>query len=123
MIDSCGNGALLYPTNTGSVENRFPALGAALLTDDVPLGPASNFHVMAPFGFDTYFMFTTDQELTAPQAVFNFKGPRTTAVRGASALEDLLLQVGEATRTPAGAVPPEWSIERIVLESMPRSGR
>jgi hypothetical protein len=124
-IDSFGRGVLLYPAITGSVENRFPLPDAASPPGgDIPLGAPSNFHTAEPYGTDSYFMLTTVQSLPNPPAVFKFDGARTTTIRGETALEQLLLQVGESTRAAVPIpTPPEWSIERLVFESVPRSSR
>jgi len=116
-VDSFGRGVLLYPVGTDSVENRFPLPAHADAT--IELGPASMFRSIPPYGTDTYFMLTSDQNLSQPAAIFNFDGSRD--VRGTTVLEQLLTQVGEPARGSAPvATPATWSIDRVVFESMPR---
>ncbi|HEX3582149.1 MAG TPA: caspase family protein [Thermoanaerobaculia bacterium] len=91
-IDSYGQSTLLFPPS-GSVENRFP-IGESV-PREVALG---SIRVTPPYGVDTYFLLTTAEPLADPW----------------------VLQWDGVTRSPASILAPvEWSIERVVIESVP----
>ncbi|HJW96345.1 MAG TPA: hypothetical protein VJ901_22235, partial [Thermoanaerobaculia bacterium] len=115
-IDSYGRSVLVYPVNTGSVENRI-----AVPLTDMQLGKAELFRTVEPYGVDTYFLLTSEEALPNP-SIFNFDGVKTLEVRGETPLEQLLIGIGDPTRgMRVIPTPPEWSIERIAFESMPGS--
>lgn len=89
VIDSQGTSTLLFP-RSGSVENRFESAGA-----DIALGTDAAFAVAEPYGRDTYILLTTDEALANPW----------------------VLQ-WEGTRSGAPAMPANWSLQRVVFESV-----
>ncbi len=91
VIDQSGRGILLFPQND-SVGNRFPSTDPP--PREIALGQASAFAGAPPYGADTYFLLTTDEPLPSPW-ILQWDGVR-------------------ARRMPFG-----WSIERMVLESLP----
>jgi hypothetical protein len=92
VVDSEGTSTLLYPRD-GSVENRFPNDASS---DEISLGDAAAFEVTAPYGLDTYILFTTDEPLADPYVL------QSDPARGSS--QRLA----------------HWSIERVTLRSVPR---
>ncbi len=115
VIDSDGKSTVLFPQNTGSVENRFPLSLPA--PREIPLGSASAFEISPPFGVDTYFLLTTDEPLPNP-AILEWEGVRGAGADATTALEELLLETGSASRGVLIATPSNWSIERFVCESV-----
>jgi hypothetical protein len=112
VIDSHGRAFLLYPRG-GSVENRFPIDASP---SEITLDEAGGFRIVKPFGPDTYILLSTDEPLPNPW-ILEWDGVRRTPIH-LSPLEELFL-------TPSGrssrrvAIPSRWSIERVVLESVP----
>ena len=116
-IDSYGQSALLFPPS-GSVENRFPIGESA--PGEVALG---RIRITPPYGVDTYFLLTTAEPIADPW-VLQWDGIRGERPKGRTALERLLAATSSATRSPTSiATPVEWSIERLVVESVARRGR
>lgn len=112
-IDSYGQSNLLFPVS-GSVENRFPIGDNA--PSEVELG---HFRVTPPYGVDTYFLLTTEEPLANPW-VLQWDGIRGDHPKPRTALEQLLAQTSSATRSPTSiATPVNWSIERVLVESVP----
>lgn len=112
-IDSYGQSTLLFPPS-GSVENRFPIGGSA--PAEVALG---RVRVTPPYGVDTYFLLTTAEALADPW-VLQWDGIRGERPKTPTALERLLAATSSITRSPTSIVTPvEWSIERVVVESLP----
>lgn len=91
VIDQSGRGILLFPQH-GSVGNRFPSADPP--PREIALGQASAFVGAPPYGVDTYFLLTTDEPLPSPW-ILQWDGAR------------------------ARRMPSHWSIERVVLESVP----
>jgi hypothetical protein len=127
-IDSHGKSVLLFPTASGSVENCFPLPcmpGRAIANppQEIPFGPVASFTVGEPFGFDTYFLLSTDEPLPNPW-ILEWEGVRTRGPRGETPLEELLSVTGGTSRSPERNVTPiNWSIERVLLESAPPGAR
>lgn len=95
-IDSAGESTLLFPRHgSGSVENRFP-LDAHSPPASIPLGPAASFECTVPYGADTYVLLSTDEPLPNPW-ILAWEGVRAARV----------------------LAPAAWSIERLVIESVP----
>jgi hypothetical protein len=119
-IDSEGRSVLLFPLN-GSVENRLPIVAegakAARPPAEIAIGGQPSFRVTPPYGIDTYFVLTTDEALPDPWSL-EWDGVRAVPQHHASALEELLA-LGGTTRAPKLVTPPNWSIERLTLESVP----
>jgi hypothetical protein len=92
VVDSRGNSRLLFP-RTGSVENRFPIEANA--PAEIALGDPSAFHVVRPYGIDTYFLLSTEEPLPNPSIL----------ERDAARARRVLLET-------------RWSIERITYESV-----
>lgn len=118
-IDSFGKSVLLFPRN-GSVENRFP-LPVATSADppaEISLGAPGTFEVVPPYGVDTYFLLTTDDPLPNPW-ILEWDGVRA-GTRPRTGIEELLLITGSGARSRFRSVTSTWSIERVVVESVPR---
>jgi hypothetical protein len=115
MIDTFGKAFLLFP-RSGSVENRFPLAGQENAPREIALGAAS-FEIAPPYGIDSYFLLTTDEPLVNP-AVLEWDGVRSRVPRADTALERLLLAINGNTRTVGVHTPANWSIEKLVLESV-----
>lgn len=119
-IDSHGQSFLLFPRQ-GSVENRFPLPPAKGQTAryppaEIPLGDTGSFEIGPPYGVDTYFLLTTDEPLQDPW-ILEWNGVRSPR-QPASALEELLLLTASGSRARLRATPANWSIERVVYESV-----
>lgn len=126
VIASDGSSVLLFPpAERGDVENLLPitATPGEPVSDapiEIPLGPARPFVVGEPYGLDTYFLLTTDEALPS-LASLEWNGVhRTRSGLPRSALEDLLAQTLAGTRAAEPIrTPANWSIEKIVFESVP----
>lgn len=92
VVDSHGNSHLVFP-KSGSVENRFPIGDSPAV--EIALGDASVFRVAPPYGFDTWFLLSTEEPLPNP-SILEWDGVRARR---------------ELTAT-------RWSIERITFESI-----
>jgi len=115
LIDGAGKGILLFPRpNSGSVENRLPV---GPFEPEIALGPASAFVVTAPFGPDTWFLLSADEPLPDP-SILEWAGVRSGASRPRNALEQLLLLTASGTRSTNVVTRANWSIERVVYESV-----
>ena len=88
-IDSHGKSSLLFPVS-GSVENRFPA-GAPPAAIEL-----SECRIEPPYGLDTYFLLTTSEPLPNPYIL-----------------------AWEGVRAARAVLKDNWSIERVVVESVP----
>jgi len=118
-IDSDGRSVLLFP-RSGSVENRFPieqpSEGAAP-PREIPLGGPVSFVAREPYGADTFFLLATDEALPNPWCLES-RGVRGPQRR--SALEELMTLATTGLRSPGFfRVSPNWSIDKIVFESIP----
>jgi hypothetical protein len=110
VIDSEGKSLVFHPRN-GSVENRYPADGAAPPQEIAVGDPAFG---APPYGIDTYFLLTTDEPL-ASSFILEWDGVRTGAAPPATALEQLLLLTASGTRGKTVVTPWNWSVERFPL--------
>jgi hypothetical protein len=115
-IDSYGKSSLLYPLS-GSVENYFP-LPSAPPPNEILLGPAASILVTPPYGVDTYFLLSSDERLTN-ERILEWDGVRTRDGAPLTPLEELLLLTSSASRSSTVITPSTWSIERLVVESVP----
>jgi hypothetical protein len=111
-INQYGESTLLFPVS-GSVENHVPLAGAPPV---IPL--QAKFEIAKPYGVDTYFLLTTDEPLTNPW-ILEWEGVRSPMPTTATALERLLALTSSSERGPRVVTPATWSIERIVIESVP----
>jgi hypothetical protein len=119
VIDSWGEGTLLYPRlgENGNTLSRLKTGGDIVLKDDtVP------FTIGEPYGYDTYYILTSDQPL-GDLTSLSFKGVRTRGPESKgidNPLARLLKRVGSATRGDNPSVaPPHWTIDHIVVKSVP----
>lgn len=114
-IDSYGQSTLLFPVS-GSVENHFP------LRDQQPqpvIPLKTKFEIAPPYGIDTYVLLTTDEPL--PNLwVLQWDGVRS-APETTTPLERLLAVTSSARRGTRIVTTPNWSIERLVIESTGRT--
>jgi hypothetical protein len=116
VIDTAGKSYLVYP-RTGSVENRFPIANPA--PAEISLGAASAFRIMAPYGRDTYFLLSTEEPLANP-SILAWDGVRGSAIpRPRTGLETLLWLTATGTRASRALTTSRWSIERLVITSVP----
>lgn len=116
-IDRHGRSYLIYPrASSGSVENRFPLRDAART---LPVGAASQFMILPPYGVDTYFLLSTDEPLANP-AILEWDGVRTPQwTAPLSPLEELLVATSDPTRGRPRITTGGWSLEKIPFESIP----
>ncbi|HEX7181352.1 MAG TPA: caspase family protein [Thermoanaerobaculia bacterium] len=115
VIDSFGNSILLFPPS--SVENRFPVSPGA--PAEISLAPAGTFRVTEPYGVDTYFLLSSDEQIPNPW-VLEWKGVRPRGPRGGTALEELLSITGGTGRSAGPVLTPAlWSVERKLVTSVP----
>jgi hypothetical protein len=112
VIDSYGKSTLLFPQNTGSVENRFPASPPPT---EIALGDDSAFEASFPYGVDTYFLLTTEEPLPDPSI---FERPGVRAPNELTPLEKLLALTASGARTVSIATPSKWSITKTTYESL-----
>lgn len=124
IIDSDGRSVVLFPEpDSGSVENRFPlpataASRAAYPPTEIRLGKPGSFEVTQPYGVDTYFLLSTDEPLQNP-SILEWDGVRSPTSGPRTALEQLLMLTGTGSRATPVVTPSNWSIERLVVESVP----
>jgi hypothetical protein len=116
-IDSYGKSSLLYPLS-GSVENYFP-LPSGPPPSKIALGASASIQVTPPYGVDTYFLLSTDERLTN-EHILEWDGVRTRDGAPLTQLEELLLLTSSASRSASVITPSTWSLERLVVESVPR---
>ena len=115
MIDRDGKGVLLFPLR-GSVENRFPLRPGKVAPADIVLD--GSFEVTKPYGLETYFLLSTDEPLSDPW-ILEWDGVRG-GLTARTPLEELLIQTSGLRRsTQPIRIPSRWSIERVLLESVP----
>lgn len=122
-IDKDGNGKLLYPP--ASVENRFPPeieTKKPKYSAKFQLGPESLFRISKPFGLDTYILLTTTEPLPNPE-VLNFSGVRSRGEEKGlgDPLSELLNDVGSGSRGDPRCAPTSWSVQRLMIRSVPQS--
>ena len=120
LMDSYGRSTLLFPFRVqGNVENRFPLRKEGqLLPLEIPCSDRPVVKVRPPYGTDTYFLLSTEEPLARP-AILEADGVRRGGPKGASALEDLLAHRGNAERGGTAIVPANWSLEKLVFQSVP----
>lgn len=124
VIDSSGRSILLFPRpEMGAVENLLPVTSrpAEPLRDvpvEIPLTGAREFSVDAPYGLDTYFLLSSDEPLPSLTDL-EWDGVRAPRTRGL--LDELLARTLAGTRSPGETLrtPPNWSIDKVVFESIP----
>jgi hypothetical protein len=114
-IDSYGQSALLFPLS-GSVENHFPLATGAAPPPAIPLN--AKVEIAPPYGTDTYMLLTTDEPLADP-SILQWDGVRGTPPETRTALARLLALTSSRRRGTRVVTPATWSIERVVLESIP----
>ena len=126
-----GAGQLIFPsTSSGNTFNHIPLHTQAAQTEvqsEIPLvtsakGQAGLFCVSEPFGLDTHFLITSDQPIK-DLSVFNFGAVLTRggSVNDPNPLTHILGGIQSGTRGASlvsNAAPPNWSIERIHVESV-----
>jgi uncharacterized caspase-like protein len=128
VIDSAGNRILLFPNpESGSVEHRLPLTDNAAQPlrnppDEIALSTPDPVVVEEPYGADTYFLLSTDEHLSS-LASLQSKGVRSPAEF--SPIEELLVSTSNGTRGRLGLIrtPLDWSIDKVVFESVAPSGR
>lgn len=119
VIDSEGNGVLLYPSpESGAVENQHPPPPRSDAPERILLG-RELFEATEPYGNDSFFLLTSAEPIVDPLGVFEFEGiSRGDAGRGhtsGSSLEDLLLWTHSTVRGASRPVPNTWSLERTTV--------
>jgi len=133
VIDSGGRSILLFPRpEMGAVENLLPVTptpGKPLPDTpvEIPLTGTRPFAVAEPYGLDTYFLLSADEPLPSLTDLewSSVRAPRAPMTKGP--LEELIARTLAGTRSPNETIrtPPNWSIDKIVFESIPprRNGR
>jgi uncharacterized caspase-like protein len=114
-IDSAGASTLLYPQISRSSENKYP--GVSVKDGSAPgridLGADSRFEVVEPFGFDTFYLFSSADPISDPGLAFQYEGVRGREPPRRSALATLLAEVGSTKRGSRGrATSSSWSIDK-----------
>lgn len=127
VIDGHGRSVLLFPRSTSdSVENRLPLTTSPTQPivpppAEIPLEADRPFIVSDPYGMDTYFLLSTDTPLSTT-ACLEWNGVRSESDPPRTPLERLLAQSASGTRGEPLQTPPDWSIEKVVYESVPPRG-
>jgi uncharacterized caspase-like protein len=116
VIDSHGKSVLLLPKH-GSVENRFP-LSTSSPPTEIALGETAAFFGAPPYGIDTYVLLTTDEPLANPW-VLQWDGVRSGGTQPLGPLDEILQLTVDPNRGKPIVTPRNWSIERVMLESVP----
>lgn len=98
-LDSEGRGALIFPPPTaGNVENLLPAESEGPGPLEITLGEP--FHIEEPYGWESFFLLTSDTAIPHPDSAFSFSGVR-----------------GVLHKAPAQGA--QWSIDRLIMRSQP----
>ncbi len=125
VVDSHGRSILLFPRpESGSVENLLPLTKSASEPiadppEEIALGASPSFRVSAPYGMDAYFLLSTDTPLSSTSCL-EWDGVRAVPSAPRTALELLLSQSAAGTRgQELLQTSPNWSIEKIVFQSVP----
>jgi hypothetical protein len=113
VIDVQGKTTLLYPyRNLGS--ELFPLRNSPFPLEE-PL--KVNFKISKPFGYDTYFLLTTETPIL-DLSIFDAGGVLTRDVKkNDSPLSKVLRNVGSRTRGVTMDTPMNWSIQKLMLLS------
>lgn len=124
VMDSHGRSTLLFPRpENGSVENLLPLTRSATQPisdppEEIPLGASPSFKVTPPYGMDAYFLLSTDTPLSSTSCL-EWDGVRTVPSAPRTPLEVLLAQSVAGARGESVQTSPNWSIERVVFQSIP----
>lgn len=124
-IDSWGAGQILFPNpNYGEIGNTLDRLGTGrniVLRDEA--GP---FQIGPPFGYDAYFLLTSEEPILEDlKSAFKSGGVRTRG-EGFSQIKNPLVRLfmrggssyrGDMDAPPA--VPSRWTIDHYVVKSVP----
>ncbi len=127
-----GSGLMTFPSAaSGNTFNHIPLHTQSTQTEvqsEIPLvtstaGQTGRFCVSEPFGLDTHFLLTSDQPIK-DLSVFNFGAVLTRGggIDDPNPLTHILGGIQSGTRGASlvtNATPPNWSIERIHVESVP----
>jgi hypothetical protein len=113
VIDSYGNGSLLYPSLEG--RRGFADIRPTSL-DDITL--PGLYRVTGPFGIDTYVLVSSSEELPDPQ-VLSFQGNLTRGSSPRTPLGDILSTVGSPQRVQHRDAPPDWSLQHLFVRTKP----
>lgn len=113
-IDGQGAMKLIFPAVAkGNVENWLPHTGAMNKTEDKT--HLAHILVRPPFGYDTYFLLTTEEAISNLSA---FQQPGVLSRGPAATKNDIekLLFTGTKSRNKV-VTPMTWSIDKIILKS------
>lgn len=119
-IDSKGKMSLFYPDASFGAENnvvKYVPYVAKTRLDVMPNKGKVEFGIGPPFGYDTYFLVTSD----TPLALEVFESDGVVTRGGASskgALNDLLANNGSKSRGPTPAVVTHWSVQKFQFRSV-----
>ena len=121
VIDSKGQSQLLFPESyAGGVENRLPRSLVGALPREIRI---RNFTVDQPYGVDTFLMLTSATPLADPSVLEGEAVRRSGLTSGTQdPLTRLLAQTGSTTRRVQTSTPTEWSLDRLIVQSVPPSG-
>jgi hypothetical protein len=119
VVASSGERRLLYPTVIdGTGENLFPLRDqTGQFPAEIRLGRAE-ITIEPPLGTDTYIMLTTSTPLPDPHVVEG-DAVKSRGVMLDDPLSRLLRQAASGMRGGGIATSADWSIERLVIESIP----
>jgi hypothetical protein len=118
-IDSWGKGSLLYPGygEVGNSLDRLATGGDIVLKDET-----APFTIGTPYGYDAYFLLTSEEPL-GDLSILDFGGVRTRGAKGGESslnpLARLLQRVGSASRGEPLAAPSHWTIDHVGVKSVP----
>lgn len=121
VLDSSGQMQLLYPLAARGNEGNTVAWDGAASPYVMKLKSPKRYTVGAPFGYDTYFMVTSEVPLSTD--VFESEGVLTrSGTKGATnPLNEMLQNYGARTRSVnSEVIAVEWSIQKITLVSVPQ---
>jgi hypothetical protein len=116
VIDQSGKMELLFPSNDGNDQNKFPQAVDGVLVKDYScyrgtIGP--------PSGTDNYFLLATAKPISNPQIIFQqnsiYSGIRKRDLRGNNPLADLLDMGNEGGSRAPLATSFNWSIQKLSI--------
>jgi len=118
-LDSNANRVLLFPLGGSNVEHRIPydTQTDSDYPKEIHLGNLL-IEIIEPFGIDTYFLITTENAIPNPLAL-NSESVRNDILRGKT-FPLKLIPSNSRAKGQIVKVPTNWSIERLVLRSVPK---
>ncbi|MDQ3110902.1 MAG: caspase family protein [Bacteroidota bacterium] len=122
-IDSRGKMSLFYPDVALGAENNVvkyvPYVAKTKVESFVNKGRV-DFGIGPPYGYDTYFLVTSDVQLSAD--VFESDGV-ITREKAKTGLDAVLANTGSKTRGPVQPVPTHWSVQKFQFRSAGKAAK